>query len=65
MFCLGEGEEDMLKCGVNGFRRKHGYKHSKSMKMKGGENISGCYNSFSLLFYSLDCSFSSLTYLER
>ena len=38
-FCLGEGEEDMTKGGVNGFRREHGNECAKPMKMEGGEDV--------------------------
>ena len=39
MFCLGEGEEDVTKGGVNGLRREHRNKCSKSVKMEGSENM--------------------------
>ena len=39
MFCLGEGEEDMMKGGVNGFGREHGDKRAKPMKMEGSEDM--------------------------
>ena len=38
-FCLGEGEEDMTKGGVNGFGGKHRNKRAKSMRMEGSENM--------------------------
>ena len=31
----------MMKGGVNGFRREHGNKHAKPMKMEGGEDMPG------------------------
>ena len=39
MLCLGEGEEDMAKGGINGFGRQHRHKCSKSVKMEGGEDM--------------------------
>ena len=39
MFCLGEREEDAMKGGVNSFRREHGNKHAKPVKMEGGKNV--------------------------
>ena len=39
MFCLGEGEEDATKGGVNGFGGKHGNKRAKPMKVEGGEDM--------------------------
>ena len=38
-FYLGEGEEDMMKSGVNGFGRKHGDKCAKPMKVEGSEDV--------------------------
>ena len=38
-FCLEEGEEDTTKSRINGFRRKHGDKGTKSMKMEGSEDM--------------------------
>ena len=38
-FYLGEGEEDMTKGGVNGFRREHGNKHAKLMKVEGSGDV--------------------------
>ena len=31
----------MMKGGVNSFRREHGNKHAKPMKMEGGEDVPG------------------------
>ena len=36
MFCLGEREEDVMKGEVNSFRREHGNKCAKPVKMEGG-----------------------------
>ena len=38
-FSLREGEENAMKGGVNGFRREHGNKHAKPIKMEGGEDV--------------------------
>ena len=40
-FNLREGEEDMTKGGVNSFRREHGNKCAKPMKVEGGEDVPG------------------------
>ena len=40
-FSLREGEENVMKGGVNSFRREHGNKHAKPMKMEGGEDVPG------------------------
>ena len=40
-FCLGRGEENVAKGGVNSFRREHGNKCAKPMKMEGGEDMPG------------------------
>ena len=39
MFFLRERKENVMKGGVNSLRRKHGYKHSKSVKVEGSENM--------------------------
>ena len=38
-FYLGKREEDMTKGGVNDFRREHGNKHAKPMKVEGSEDM--------------------------
>ena len=38
-FSLREGEENATKGGVNSFRREHGDKHAKSMKMESSEDM--------------------------
>ena len=50
-FYLGEGEEDTMKGGVNGFGRKHRNKCSKSMKMEGSENMP---REFSQVYVEMD-----------
>ena len=40
-FCLGRGEENVAKGGVNSFRREHGNKCAKPMKMEGSEDMPG------------------------
>ena len=40
-FSLREGEENVMKGGVNSFRRVHGNKRAKPMKMEGGEDVPG------------------------
>ena len=39
MFFLRARKENSMKGGVNGCRREHGNKCSKSMKMEGGEDM--------------------------
>ena len=40
-FSLREGEENVVKGGVNSFGREHGNKRAKPMKMEGGEDMPG------------------------
>ena len=38
-FYLGEGEEDAMEGGVNGFGGEHGNKRAKPMKVEGSEDV--------------------------
>ena len=40
-FSLREGEKDLTKGGVNGFRREHGDEGAKPVKVESGEDVPG------------------------
>ena len=62
---VGMGGRAWLEAGGVGIGGKVGLKGAGACVGDGVGLEEGCYDSFPLLFYSLDCSFSSSSYLER